>query len=291
MQAIDYSFSRPAPASIKNAGVTGVVRYVSKTPKGLTAAEARALRALGLWISPVYEGNPGDAKLGAAKGAADARFANADLDSIGCPGSALVWYACDQFSTVDQVRPYFQGVHGVGRRPRGWYGGLGVGLQLHAEGLVDRVWAANATSWSGMANFAALEAASHAHGIAMLQHLDHPFSAIPAAAYDYDEVIVPFPAWGFTPEVTPVVQPKLHIVLNHPIVGFLEIPGVGAWICTQDGGVETLAGAFHGSPVGQAYWAGRTASNIVLNPVVANRAAHPYVVVADNGRTYGLAGF
>lgn len=289
--AIDYSFQRPAPAAIKAAGIAGVIRYVTGKDKALSATEAQSLRANGLWIGLVHEGAAGDALLGRQKGVEDTLADTHALDLILCPRSAVVFYACDTFATVDQVRPYFQGVHSIAARPVGWYGGLGVGLQLHAEGLVDYVWAANATSWSGFATFPELEAAAHAHRIAMLQHLDHPFPSIPASAYDYDEVITPFPAWGFTPQEAPVVPPKLHITLAHPITGYLSIIGVGAWFCTEDGGVFTLAGHFFGSPVGKTYWAGRKASNIVVNPVVAQRAKHPYVIVADTGRTYGLDGF
>ncbi len=289
--AIDYSFSRPAPAAIKAAGCAGVVRYTSGTSKGIDHAEALALRNQGLWIGLVHEGSAGDAKLGFSRGKADAAADRTYLDTIGCPRTAAVFYACDTFSTVDQVRPYFQGVRGVALRPVGWYGGLGVGLQLHAEGLVDYIWAANATSWSGLADFAELETAAHAHGIAMLQHLDHPFTSIPSNAYDYDEVITPFPAWGFNPQGAPVVAPHLNITLAHPIVGYLEVAGKGAWLATSDGGVLTLAGNFYGTPVGKAYWAGHAAANIVVNPVVANRPNHPYVIVSTDGHTYGLAGF
>jgi hypothetical protein len=202
-----------------------------------------------------------------------------------------VFYACDTFATADQVRPYFQGVHSMASRPVGWYGGIGVGLQLQAEGLVEHIWAANATSWSGYATFAQLEAAAHAHGIAMLQHLDHPFPSLPTGSYDYDEVINPFPAWGLTPQEAPVGTPHLHFSLDHPVTGYLDIEGVGAWLVTEDGGVFTLAGHFYGSPVGKAYWAGHTAIGIEANPTVGNRKDHPYVIVSESNHTYGIAGF
>lgn len=289
--AIDYSFARPAPAAIKASGAEGVIRYVSKGAKGLTAAEARGLLAVGLWIGLVYEGAAGDAKLGTARGAADARFANDDLDGLGCPSSAAVFYACDTHATIEEVRPYFQGVKSVGRRRRGWYGGLFVGLQLQAEGLIDYVWAANATSWSGFANFGDLQNAARAHHVAMLQHLDHPLPGIPPAAYDFDEVITRFPAWGYTPQEAPVRRPDLHIKVTSPIVGYLDIEGVGAWLALEDGGVLTLAGQFHGTPHGQPYFAGLTAAAIKVNPNVVERKAHPYVIIGSNGHTYGLAGF
>lgn len=287
---IDYSFQRPAPTAIKAAGCAGVVRYVTGKDKALSAVEAQALLGNGLWIGLVHEGAAGDAKLGAPKGRDDELADTAALDLIGCPRSAVVFKACDTFTTVDQVRPYFQGVRSVKARPTGWYGGLGVGLQLHVEGLVDHIWAANATSWSGFSNFAELEAAAHAHGIDMLQHLDHPFTSLPSGAYDYDEIITPFPAWGFTPqEIT--VQPDMNVTLDSPIASYLNIVGVGAWIVTRHGEVVTLFGSFFGSPFGKPYWAGRSASKIVVNPVVANRSKHPYVIVADNRHTYGLDGF
>lgn len=291
MKALDYSFSRPSIAGIVAAGCAGVVRYVSTGDKGLTHDEASRLRAAGLWIAPVYEGAAGDAKLGQAKGQVDAKFANDELDTIGCPASAAVFYACDESATVEQVRPYFIGVKSEGRRPRGWYGGLGVGLQLQAEGLVDYVWPANATSWSGFHTFAELEAAAHQHHVAMLQHLDHPLVGIDPRAYDYDEVITPFPAWGLNPQGAPVVPPHFNIKLDHPITGYLSVPGVGAWICTQDGGVFTLSGHFFGSAAGKDYFKGRSCSNIVVNPNAAERKQHPYVLVDSTGHTYGIAGF
>jgi hypothetical protein len=289
--AVDYSFSRPAPAAIKAAGCAGVVRYTSGQGKAITATEAQSILGNGLWLALVHEGSSGDAKLGGSKGAQDASGDRNYLDKIGCPRSPVVFYACDQFCTVDEVRPYFQGVRTTAVRPVGWYGGLGVGLQLHAEGLVDWVWAANATSWSGYSSFAELETAAHVHGIAMLQHLDHPFAGIPAGAYDYDEVITPFPVWGFTPTERPVLQPTLNITLDSPITGYLEIENFGAWLVTASGEIVTLAGNFYGTPFGKPYWAGQTAAGIAINPVVANRLHSPYIIVATDGHTYGIAGF
>lgn len=299
LKALDYSFARPPVAELRAAGIGLVVRYdgpVGPGQKGLSKDEAQALRAAGIAIGVVHEGSAGDAKLGTVKGSSDAVNSTERLDLVGCPRSAAVFFACDTFCTVGEVRPYFQGVRPHNPRPVGWYGGLGVGLQLHAEGLVDHVWAANATSWSGFSGpnaFAELETAAHAHGIAMLQHLDHPFGQLPSGSYDYDEIITPFPAWGYNPEATPVVPPKMHVTLSHPIVGYLEIPGVGAWLCTEDGGIFTLAGRFYGTPVGKPYWTvtPHRATNIVVNPVVANRKAHPYVVVDAVGHTFGIAGF
>lgn len=89
----------------------------------------------------------------------------------------------------------------------------------------------------------------------------------------------------------PTTEPDMHIALTSPIVSYLSLPGQGAWLLLEDGGVITLAGQFHGSPVGQPYWVGRKGARLVVNPLTAQRHDHPYVVIADNGRPYGLAGF
>ena len=190
--AMDFSGARPPVDQ-----VDVIFRYLSRSggPKVLTADEAHAYIAMGKGIALNFEDDADNAKRGAQQGIADATFANDLADELGAPNDVWVWYSCDTAATFNDVLPYYQAIRDVGRRPAAFYGGLHVGLELQAAGIVAGVWCANAASWSGYRSWHAMapEARQKAH---VLQHVDHPLAGIEPKAYDYNEVFIPFPTWG-----------------------------------------------------------------------------------------------
>lgn len=203
--AIDYSFSRPAPAAIKAAGVAGVIRYTTGD-KAITRVEAEVLRALGIWIALVRETDPSRINTaGSDGGMADAVEENGFADELGYPADAVIFYACDTTPSRAGAFAYFTGVRAAHRtRLIGWYGGMQVGLALKAAGLVDVVWVANAASWSGFRHFDELApVARQAVGVSMLQSTVRTLPGLNPSSYDLDEVLVPFPAWGSSPAPAP----------------------------------------------------------------------------------------
>lgn len=99
--ALDYSQGRPTADAVRQAGHSGVIRYVG-TPgrtKNITAAEYRDMTSKGVGVALVYENKAGDAAGGYSAGQAAARIARADADSVGFPADKPIYFAVDS----DQV--------------------------------------------------------------------------------------------------------------------------------------------------------------------------------------------
>lgn len=146
---VDYPWSKPAPAALRDAGVTFAMRYLSKDPgKNLTLAEANALAAAGIWCGVVWETTAGRALAGRAAGADDAREALRQATACGMPGTRPIYFAVDTDTTWSQVQPYFQGVRDVLPLAQvGVYGGIRIVQGAADSGLVTWYWQAEA--WSG----------------------------------------------------------------------------------------------------------------------------------------------
>jgi hypothetical protein len=189
---MDFSGARPPVDQVDY-----IFRYLSRSggPKVLTADEAHGYIAKGKAVVLNFEDAADNALRGAAQGASDAVFANDLADKLGAPSDAWIFYSCDTAATTQQVQPYYQAAHNVGRRPVAYYGGLGVGMDLKRAGIVAGVWCANAASWSGFRTWEAMAAVARTQAH-VLQHVDHPLQGIPPSAYDYNEVLIPFPCWG-----------------------------------------------------------------------------------------------
>ena len=200
------------------------MRYLSHDTSGktLTRAEADSYHAAGIAVGLNFEDGTSNALGGAVQGMADAKFANQLADSLGAPADVEIWYSCDTNATFAQAAPYYRGAKSVGGRPVSFYGSLHIGLVLKAEGTVLNVWAANAASWSGYGSWDQLAVGARASSAAMLQHLDHPFAAIPAGDYDFDEILHPFSTWGGT---TPIAEADPMILIPRRAVAHPAFAG------------------------------------------------------------------
>lgn len=237
---VDFSDSRPAIAALKAAGVKVVMRYLTRAPgpKCLTVDEAHGYIAAGIGVGLNFEDAAGNALKGAAEGIADAQFANDLADQLGAPADAWIWYSCDTGARYQQVAPYYRAVHGAGGRPAAFYGPLPVGQQLKTEGVIVGVWVADAASWSGFKSWDMLAIAARGGGAHILQHLDHPLAGIPAAAYDFDEILQPFPTWGGSAP-SPIIQEDPVSIICDRVAS--TVPGRDAFV-TFDPATKTLFG-------------------------------------------------
>src|ERR1700722_9770413 len=101
---IDYSYARPNPGEIKNAGYDWVMRYLSTEPtNNLTASEAAGLLQVGLGIGLVWETTAERALLGTTAGSEDAAAANSQADALGYPENCPIFYAVDFGATAGQI--------------------------------------------------------------------------------------------------------------------------------------------------------------------------------------------
>jgi len=288
-QAVDFSNARIAPHMLRAAGVTTVFRYLGPSywPKALTAAEAQTYLAGGVKIALNYEAAANGALQGATQGHADAVAANGFADAVTAPRNVPIFYSVDTAASYSEVFPYFQAAHAVGVRAVGFYGGLQVGLQLKAAGLVSYVWVANAASWSGYGNWTAMQTAAVAQGAHVLQHLDHPLVGLDPLAYDYDEILRPFPRWGDPPPVPP--KPKVEAMYNpalhlEPIVADCARPRGGAWLVAADGSVYGFGGApYRGGANGKPFFVGRAAARIEAGP-----KEDGYTIIDTAGERYSF---
>ncbi|HMG50980.1 MAG TPA: glycoside hydrolase domain-containing protein, partial [Inquilinus sp.] len=152
---------------LAEAGVKSVIRYYNHRnseqlpSKALTRPELQALHGAGLSVAVVFQqrggagGNIGD--LDARSGARDSSRALELADSFGQPEGSAIYFSVDwdyfRSSELDRITPYFQAVrNAVSPKYRiGVYGSGTVGRHLTAHQLVDHVWLAGATGWSGTA--------------------------------------------------------------------------------------------------------------------------------------------
>jgi hypothetical protein len=147
---IDLASQTPAPSALVAARVGFVCRYLSPEPsKNLTRAEAVRLHAAGISIVTVWEWTADRARQGWAAGVQDAHGAQALLNALGAPRTAVVYFAVDYDATGQTQRTdaYFDGAASVlGKHRVGVYGGLAVIARAAARGYVY-LWQTYA--WSG----------------------------------------------------------------------------------------------------------------------------------------------
>jgi len=151
--------------ALSEAGVKTVIRYYNRSnssrlpTKCLTRPELDALHSAGLSVAVVFEqggGANGDLEdLSDANGTADAERALDLARMMAQPEGSAIYFAVDSDYTsraeLDQIASYFGKVKGVigGRYGIGVYGSGLVGGRLKTLGLVDFIWLAGATGWSG----------------------------------------------------------------------------------------------------------------------------------------------
>src|SRR5579863_2613863 len=100
---IDFAFSRPSPAAIKQAGYAGVIRYLCiDQTKQITPAEANGYHSVGLTVTLTYEDTANDAEGGEAMGAAKAAIAKPELAALGVPSDRPVYFAVDENLVADK---------------------------------------------------------------------------------------------------------------------------------------------------------------------------------------------
>jgi hypothetical protein len=147
-ELIDYSFARPNLAQVKAAGVTGVIRYLTGSGKGLTTGEIQRIRAAGLSLTLVYETTGRTAKGGRSAGVADGQAALSALRTLGLPRS-VVYFAVDydlQPGEYGLLDAYLDGIASVlGKQCTGVYAGYGPCAHAMSRGYA--AWQTYA--WSG----------------------------------------------------------------------------------------------------------------------------------------------
>lgn len=160
---IDYSFGRPAPADLRPAGVTGVIRYISHDiSKSATAAELAELHKLGLPTALVFEDSAQRATEGADQGTADGRFAASAAHGLAVPAGRPIYVAVDfdlrdyapastnareKLGPVGNYLQAFKAELGTYKYALGVYGGYWCVSRAANSGLSAWTW--QTVAWSG----------------------------------------------------------------------------------------------------------------------------------------------
>jgi len=205
MKILDYSGGRPDPKRVKAEGYGAVARYLfTPTPggKGITKAEATAIRAAGLGLVLIYESYAGRALEGQAAGVTDGKTALAFARAIGFPESRPIYFAVDFAGTSAQqpaIDLYLRGVASViGAARVGVYGSYYVVERCFANKTAQWFW--QTRGWSNG------QVSAHTH---FYQYLNG--QTVGGASVDLNESKQDdFGAWEApmtNPVVTPVVTP------------------------------------------------------------------------------------
>ena len=189
---LDYSSGWPAPASIRDSGYAGVVRYVG-TPgrsKNLTRAEVRELQTAGVPIGLVYESTAGWMLGGGAAGVAAARAVLTDpalvsTDTYRAPRIRCVYFACDIDVTGESqmaaIQECLDGAASV-------FGRAQVGVYGEADVIDDCVPAHAAYAWQTRA----WSAGRVAKRVCLLQEIGY----VQVGGVQCDRNTVLKPDWG-----------------------------------------------------------------------------------------------
>jgi hypothetical protein len=273
---VDYSFARPSPGSLRGAGFTFAVRYLSDYPqKNISRAEADALEAAGIDVVANWEGDGHQEILdGWTGGVHAATVGAAEAAAAGMPSNRPIYFSIDF-----DAQPYQQGAVNafmdgaasvIGRARVGAYGSYGVISRLFDAGKITFGWQTYAWSYGAWDPRAALR---------QIQN-----DGACGGGCDVDQAVsADFGQWrgagGSAPE-TP---------LGTQYVAILHAPGkLGYWLVAADGGVFTFGEglAFHGSMGGKT----------LVAPIIGGAAAPDgegyWLIAADGGVfAFGSAAF
>lgn len=199
---VDYSFARPAPETIRQAGILGVGRYLSHDPKkDITLAESHSLFAAGLGVFLIWETAGGEALQGYAYGQQVAREANAKADALGMPTSYPLMPAIDFAASIGQCDPYFEGWASVNKRPLAGYGPRAVIDNMLTSGLIK--YGMQSSGWNPQG------------GVGLAHIVQRLTATKPIGGTDEDAMVRSFPLWMGT-VIPPVVASPIPPIFTKP---------------------------------------------------------------------------
>ena len=147
----DFSYTKPNPAAMAEAGYEFLIGYVSPTPaKNLSRRQVAAYRRAGISVGLVWESTAGRALEGRAAGRQDGRAAEKQANALGYPVRAVIFFAVDKNtdrSDRPAIRAYAEAFNLATRRPVGIFGEADVldhfvtpGKQPVRYGWQTRAW-------------------------------------------------------------------------------------------------------------------------------------------------------
>jgi hypothetical protein len=267
---VDYSSARPSPASLRAAGYTFVVRYLSDyAQKNISIGEANALEAAGIDVVANWEDDGHQEILdGWGGGVHAAQVAAEQAAAAGMPGNRPIYFSVDFDAQPYQqaaVDAFFDGAASViGRARVGAYGSYGVISRLFDAGKINWGWQTYAWSYGQWDPRASMR---------QIQN-----SAACGGGCDIDQALAAdFGQWRGSGGGGAVVPES---PLGKQYVALMHAPGkTGYWLVAADGGVFTFGEglAFHGS------MGGKPLAAPIIGGVAAPDGNGYWLIAADGG--------
>lgn len=233
-KAVDYSFARPDPGTIKAAGYDFAVRYLGSDPgKRLTIGERDRLHAAGIAVGLVWETSASRTLGGEAAGRADAQEANRQADALGFPADRVIFYAVDFDASAGQISgpitSYFTGVASARGRTPGVYGSYFVIEYLVGGGLVTCGWQCAAWSGNGQGSGGEVEGRRLSQHACMFQRA----TPVLGGSCDHNDVLMEPTPWAWHPNQTTAPE-RLEQTMAVP-VHCPDHTGDAQWLLVRDG--------------------------------------------------------
>lgn len=184
---IDFAFTKPPAANVRDAGYKGVIGYISHdSTKDLQGGQAQAYLNAGLDVAYVWETTATRAAAGYAAGRQDVIEANNAASARGYPAWGVIFYAVDFDASPAGVLSYFDGVHDQGGRPAGIYAGIRPIDSIAGTNTITYGW--QTAAWSGG------QVSGRAH-LYQRSSRTRNIAGIDPSSTDEDVVLRPFPTW------------------------------------------------------------------------------------------------
>jgi hypothetical protein len=149
----DFSYTKPDPDVMADAGYEFAIGYVSHTPaKNLTADHLAAYLDAGIHVGLVWETTAGRALHGHAAGKADGRAAEDQANALGYPVDAVMFFAVDKNTTASDypaIQEYAEAFNRGTQRPVGIFGEADVIDHFVTDGEQPVQYGWQTAAWSG----------------------------------------------------------------------------------------------------------------------------------------------
>jgi len=200
LPGFDCSFTKPGWLEMKNAGYKFVIGYVSNTTsKNLSSANITDYRVSGgMAVGLVWQQGSTQTLGGSSQGTADGAAANTQMNALGYPTDAVIFFAVDfdavssQFATI---QAYANAFNAATTRPVGIYGGYDVIEHFVTPGIAPVRYGWQTTAWSEG------QISLKANLLQRVPTLSHPAWPVPtgidANSFDENVALKALPLWGW----------------------------------------------------------------------------------------------
>jgi hypothetical protein len=155
--AADWSYARPNPVDVKNAGYSIALRYLGNDARCITPGERDSIYHAGLRLALIGQRGPvTQPRGGYNQGKIDGAFFQAEADELGHPDDKPILCAIADVgsgfptpSDVPVIKEYFRGIWETNRRPIGIYGPYWILEEFRGDGRVFCYWQTAGSSGSG----------------------------------------------------------------------------------------------------------------------------------------------